>query len=85
MNPNKRLTLQEKKKKEPKDTRNLYLAREGLIREGTLAAQGVSKTDLEKRKKVWKSILVRLDHLVQLYDHFLLNKMSLVQISGWPY
>ena len=44
-------------KKEAKDTRNLYLAREGLVREGTKAAEGVSKTDLqlrtnlEKRKK----------------------------------
>lgn len=44
-------------KKEKKDSRNLYLAREGLIREGTQAAIGVSKTDLtlrvqlEKRKK----------------------------------
>ena len=40
------------KEKEPKDKRNLYLAREGLIREGTQAAQGVSKTDMNKRMKV---------------------------------
>ena len=44
-------------KKEEKDSRNLYLSREGLIREGTKAAIGVSKSDLqlrvnlEKRKK----------------------------------
>ena len=33
----------EKKEKKSKDSRNLYLAREGLVREGTLAAEGVSK------------------------------------------
>ena len=47
-----------KEEKTKKDSRNLYLAREGLVREGTQAAQGVSKADLqlrvqmEKRKKV---------------------------------
>ena len=57
------LNLQQKQddkkvnKKEEKDSRNLYLSREGLIREGTKAAIGVSKSDLklrvnlEKRKK----------------------------------
>merc|ERR1719273_1242102 len=46
-----------KEEKTKKDSRNLYLAREGLVREGTQAAQGVSKADLqlrvqmEKRKK----------------------------------
>ncbi len=46
-----------KKEKEKKDNRNLFLAREGIVREGTQAAIGVSKTDLqlrtnlEKRKK----------------------------------
>ena len=34
----------EKKTKEPKDSRNLFLSREGLIREGTQAAQ-VSNTN----------------------------------------
>ena len=36
-------------KKEEKDSRNLYLAREGLVREGTKAAIGVSKADLQLR------------------------------------
>ena len=36
-------------KKEEKDSRNLYLSREGLIREGTKAAIGVSKSDLQLR------------------------------------
>ena len=44
----------ERKEKEPKDNRNLYLAREGIIREGTAAAEGVSKTDMDRRKMVQK-------------------------------
>nr|XP_056702652.1 RNA-binding protein 28 [Euleptes europaea] len=36
-------------KKKPTGTRNLYLAREGLIRAGTKAAEGVSAADLAKR------------------------------------
>ena len=35
--------------KEKKDSRNLYLSREGLVREGTQSAIGVSKKDLELR------------------------------------
>ncbi|TRY61643.1 hypothetical protein TCAL_06672 [Tigriopus californicus] len=46
----------EKKAKEKKDTRNLHLAVEGLIRKGTRAAQGVSEADMTKRTQVdrWK-------------------------------
>jgi len=40
----------EREKKEPKDNRNLYLAREGIIREGTAAADGVSEADMARRK-----------------------------------
>lgn len=40
------------KEKEPSDKRNLYLAREGLIRANTQAAAGVSTTDMNKRMKV---------------------------------
>ncbi|KAL3680177.1 hypothetical protein R1sor_023133 [Riccia sorocarpa] len=36
--------------KEQDDRRNLALAKEGLIQEGTSAAEGVSKKDIEKRK-----------------------------------
>ncbi len=46
--------LEEKKKKVQKDSRNLYLAREGLVREGTKAAEGVSKTDLDLRVNLEK-------------------------------
>ncbi|XP_029768345.1 RNA-binding protein 28 isoform X2 [Terrapene carolina triunguis] len=41
--------LQAQKVKKPTGTRNLYLAREGLIRAGTQAAEGVSTTDMAKR------------------------------------
>jgi len=44
----------ERKRKEVKDGRNLYLAREGMIREGTQAAVGVSEKDMEKRRQVDK-------------------------------
>ncbi|XP_070550742.1 RNA-binding protein 28-like isoform X1 [Ptychodera flava] len=41
-----------KKKKTGKDNRNLHLAREGLIRPGTKAAQSLSESDLSKRSKL---------------------------------
>lgn len=43
--------LKQKKVKKPTGTRNLYLAREGLIREGTKAAEGLSPEDLAKRTR----------------------------------
>ncbi|KAM4038001.1 RNA-binding protein 28 isoform 2-T2 [Anomaloglossus baeobatrachus] len=43
--------LRQKKVKKPTGTRNLYLAREGLIREGTKAAEGVSPEDMAKRTR----------------------------------
>ncbi|KAK3577695.1 hypothetical protein CHS0354_025760 [Potamilus streckersoni] len=57
--------LQEKgaDKKEKKDNRNLYLIREGMIRPGTQAAQGLSATDLEKRKKVETLKRIKLKNL----------------------
>ena len=52
---------EEKKKKESKDSRNLHLAVEGLVRQGTQAAEGVSKSDLEKRARVekWKRQMLK--------------------------
>ncbi|CAA2976679.1 RNA-binding 28, partial [Olea europaea subsp. europaea] len=41
----------EKAQKEDCDHRNLYLAKEGLIMEGTPAAEGVSASDMSKRNK----------------------------------
>nr|XP_060632258.1 RNA-binding protein 28 [Anolis sagrei ordinatus] len=43
--------LRSKKEKKPTGTRNLYLAREGLIRAGTKAAEGLSEADLAKRAR----------------------------------
>ncbi|XP_064629377.1 RNA-binding protein 28-like [Lineus longissimus] len=44
--------LRQPRKKEKEDRRNLYLVREGMIRPGTAAAEGLSKADLAKRMKV---------------------------------
>jgi len=57
----------EREKKEPKDNRNLYLAREGIIREGTAAADGVSESDMARRKvleKQKKNMLKNLNMFV---------------------
>lgn len=42
----------EKNKNEVKDSRNLYLAREGLIMANSKAADGVSASDMNKRHKL---------------------------------
>lgn len=50
--------IQQKKettKKQPRDTRNLYLAKEGTILAGTPAAEGVSQSDLSKRLRLERS------------------------------
>ncbi|XP_052200158.1 uncharacterized protein LOC127806721 isoform X2 [Diospyros lotus] len=51
---------QEKAKKEEHDHRNLYLAKEGLIVEGTPAAEGVSASDMSKRQLLEKKKLIKL-------------------------
>lgn len=43
--------LKDNKKKVETGTRNLYLAREGLIRAGTKAAEGVPEADMAKRER----------------------------------
>ncbi|KAM8973416.1 RNA-binding protein 28 isoform 2-T2 [Pelodytes ibericus] len=43
--------LKENKVRKPTGVRNLYLAREGMIREGTKAAEGLSAEDLAKRAR----------------------------------
>ncbi|KAG1929452.1 RNA-binding protein [Pimephales promelas] len=43
--------LKDKKVKTHTGTRNLYLAREGLIRPGSKAAEGISEGDMAKRKR----------------------------------
>ncbi|XP_067950905.1 RNA-binding protein 28-like [Watersipora subatra] len=48
------------KEKQPKDKRNLFLAREGLIRQGTQAAHGISKNDMNKRTKLESMMRAKL-------------------------
>ncbi|XP_048409881.1 RNA-binding protein 28 isoform X2 [Stegostoma tigrinum] len=43
--------LTQKKSKKPSGTRNLYLAREGLIRAGMKSAEGMSAADIAKRTR----------------------------------
>ncbi|GFY94408.1 RNA-binding (RRM/RBD/RNP motifs) family protein [Actinidia rufa] len=50
----------EKSKKEDHDHRNLYLAKEGLIVEGTPAAEGVSAGDMSKRQTLDRKKMVKL-------------------------
>lgn len=45
----------ENNKKEPADSRNLYLVKEGLILAGTPAAEGVSQADMAKRLRLEQS------------------------------
>ncbi|CAH1251114.1 RBM19 [Branchiostoma lanceolatum] len=45
---------EDRKEKKPTDKRNLYLAREGLIRPGTQAATGLTDKDVAMRQKVEK-------------------------------
>merc|ERR1719233_1013089 len=65
---NRKLTImmaqqKEREKKEPKDNRNLYLAREGIIREGTAAAEGVSASDMTRRKMLDRQKKMMLKNL----------------------
>ncbi|KAL0412466.1 UNVERIFIED_CONTAM: RNA-binding protein 28 [Sesamum radiatum] len=50
----------EKAKKDDQDHRNLYLAKEGLITEGMPAAEGVSASDMSKRKKLHEEKMAKL-------------------------
>lgn len=51
---------EENAKKGDHDNRNLYLAEEGLIMEGTPAAEGVSAGDMSKRKGLQEKKIVKL-------------------------
>ncbi|XWS40072.1 hypothetical protein CRYUN_Cryun18bG0109000 [Craigia yunnanensis] len=53
----------EKAKVEEHDHRNLYLAKEGLIVEGTPAAKDVSASDMEKRKMLHEKKMTKLQSL----------------------
>ncbi|XP_013772254.1 RNA-binding protein 28-like, partial [Limulus polyphemus] len=58
--------MQEKHEKKPNDRRNLYLAREGQVRVGSMAAEGVSQTDLAKRMQ----LEARKRKLLRNYQYF---------------
>lgn len=51
---------EEKAKIRDHDNRNLYLAEEGLIMEGTPAAEGVSASDMSKRKGLQEKKMIKL-------------------------
>ncbi|XP_076324339.1 RNA-binding protein 28 [Tachypleus tridentatus] len=59
--------VQEKQEKKPNDRRNLYLAREGQVRAGSMAAEGVSQTDLAKRMQ----LETRKQKLLRNYQYFI--------------
>jgi len=48
------VAVAERKMKEAKDNRNLFLAREGLVREGSKASEGVSARDMSTRRFMLK-------------------------------
>ncbi|XP_030523178.1 RNA-binding protein 28 [Rhodamnia argentea] len=50
----------DKAKPEDHDHRNLYLAKEGLVVEGTTAAEGVSESDVAKRKALEREKMTKL-------------------------
>ncbi|CAH0397060.1 unnamed protein product [Chilo suppressalis] len=65
-----RESLQKSNKKEPKDNRNLYLVKEGVIVAGTKAAEGVSASDMSKRLALERSktqMLKNLNRFVSRY------------------
>ncbi|GMS84571.1 hypothetical protein PENTCL1PPCAC_6746, partial [Pristionchus entomophagus] len=69
----------EKHAKASKDSRNLLLARVGVIREGTEAAKGMSKSDAEKRRKLVQSMRKKLENL-----HMFISPTRLV-IHNMPF
>ncbi|CAH2087789.1 unnamed protein product [Euphydryas editha] len=66
----KRDNLTRGNKKQPKDNRNLYLVKEGVIVAGTKAAEGVSASDMAKRLALERSktqMLKNLNRFVSRY------------------
>lgn len=85
----------EAKKNEPKDSRNLYLLREGMILAGSTASEGVSATDMAKRLRLeqLKSSMLKnltrfisrerltIHNLPDSYDDAKLRKMIVAKTS----
>ena len=60
-------------KKTPRDKRNLYLAKEGVITPGSEAADGMSKSDLQKRQKAEAEKKAKLK-----MPHYVVSKTRLI-------
>lgn len=85
----------EDSKKEPKDNRNLYLMREGMVLAGSDAAQGVSATDMARRLRLEqiKSSMIKnltrfisrdrltIHNLPENYDDEKLHKMVVLKTN----
>lgn len=61
-------------KRSPRDRRNLYLAKEGVIVPGSEVADGLSKADLQKRQKAEAEKKAKLK-----IPHFIVSKTRYVQ------
>ncbi|XP_018561291.1 RNA-binding protein 28-like [Anoplophora glabripennis] len=75
--------IQNKKelKKEPKDSRNLYLVKEGVILAGTKAAESVSANDMAKRLQIeqYKTQMLRNLNMFVSKDRLVVHNIP----SGW--
>lgn len=70
------LSEKDSARRSPRDKRNLYLAKEGVIVPGSQAADGLSKADLQKRQKAEAEKKAKLR-----IPHFVVSKTRYVQRS----
>ncbi|XP_045539470.1 RNA-binding protein 28 [Papilio machaon] len=75
----KRENLQKGSKKQPKDNRNLYLVKEGVVVAGTRAAVGVSASDMAKRLTLERSKTQMLKNLNRFVSRYRLVVANLPQ------
>lgn len=87
-----------KTKKEPTDTRNMYLLREGMVLAGSAAADGLSATDMSKRlrlEQIKSSMLKNLNRFIskerltihnlpETYDDAKMRKMVFARTGVKP-
>lgn len=88
----------DKNKQEPKDSRNMYLLREGMVLAGSSAAEGVSATDMSTRlrlEQIKSSMLKNLNRFIsrdrltihnipETYDDEKMRKMVISRTSVKP-
>lgn len=88
----------DKNKQEPKDSRNMYLLREGMVLAGSSAADGVSATDMSTRlrlEQIKSSMLKNLNRFIsreritihnipETYDDEKMRKMVIARTSIKP-